>query len=86
MFKNNNEDHRKAWLAKTLQALPAGTRLLDAGWNLRARGDTSGARTAELGGYSAVTADEASVNVDLEKVRAVVEGNADFWTHNFVFR
>lgn len=31
LFKNNNEDDRQAWLAKTLQALPARTRLLDAG-------------------------------------------------------
>lgn len=31
MFKNINEANRQAWLAKTLGALPAGARLLDAG-------------------------------------------------------
>lgn len=31
MFKNINESNRQAWLAKTLSALPAGVRLLDAG-------------------------------------------------------
>lgn len=31
MFKNINEANRQAWLAKTLAALPAGARLLDAG-------------------------------------------------------
>jgi hypothetical protein len=37
-------------------------------------------------GYTAVTADEASVTIDLGKVSAVVKGKADFGTHNFVFR
>jgi SAM-dependent methyltransferase len=31
LFKNDNEANRQAWLSKTLKALPAGARILDAG-------------------------------------------------------
>ena len=31
MLKNINEETRQAWLSKTLQALPDGARILDAG-------------------------------------------------------